>query len=415
LQGFEIMSVCIKTIVALAVCLLPIAFCGQSRYTNKVYGISFEFPVEYKLHRGELGDQYTMGYLGSIPMEFAAPGGVRVATVEVPSRLYEGTDFNAAFVTVSVNQYLTREECEQPVTNPPDSRNSLTIKIDGLEFHGSEEGDAGLGHQFGGAYYHAFSEGTCYELGEGIATSGYGSVEGLKKLDGEQVSASLDRILRSVRIEAFPEGIEIGASPSIRSFVASPLPQNSPTGSYRVSWDVNGAGADHVWLSAGCSGDLRIFEITSAVPDGSAVLCDVLRPTQSVRGSLDLEFRNLSGGEVEEMVRLFAKGREAISKSITVKLPPLPVLITVARYGVYQGSPDSTAVRLFTGHEVEISGVAFLPHQTLRIGSTALPVDSADGKTVTFALPETMPVGQYTLFIENERGRSNVVTVQVSK
>src|SRR5258708_7444639 len=126
----------------------------------------------------------------------------------------------------------------------------LTMKIDGLEFHGADEGDAGLGHQFGGTYYHSFVEGMCYELGEGISTSGYGSVDGLQQLDAEHVFAGLNRILRSVRIDAAPLDVNPVPSPSIGSFAVS-LRQNSPAGTYRVSWNAYGSDADHVWLSLG--------------------------------------------------------------------------------------------------------------------------------------------------------------------
>jgi hypothetical protein len=72
-------------------------------------------------------------------------------------------------------------------------------------------------------------------------------------------------------------------------------------------------------------------------------------------------------------------------------------------------------MQFFTGHTIKISGVAFMPHQTLWLGSTALAVENADGNTITFSVPETTPVGQYNLFVENERGRSNVVIIQIVK
>jgi hypothetical protein len=337
------MSARFKSFAALSICLLPIALSGQTSYANKVYGISFEFPKAYKLHSGGLADGYSLGYLGPIPMEFAAPGGVRLATIEVPANLYPNTDLNAAFVTVSVNEYLTRQECDSLATDRPESQKPLTIKIDSLEFRGASEGNAGLGHQFEGSYYHSFVAGTCYELGEGISTSGYGSVDCLQMVDAKQVSASLDRILQSIRIVAVPD-IKIESSPSIRSFVAAP--QNPQASTYRVSWDVTGTGTGGVWLSIGCSGDLSIFEIPFVAPEGHSLLCDVLRPAQSSHGSLDFEFRNLSGGDVQETVRIFAKSHGAVSKTLTVSLPPLPVIVSVARYGAYAGPPMGRFISL---------------------------------------------------------------------
>jgi hypothetical protein len=65
------------------------------------------------------------------------------------------------------------------------------------------------------------------------------------------------------------------------------------------------------------------------------------------------------------------------------------------------------------GHKVQIDGLAFLPHQTLWIGSTSIPVKCADTRSIDFEVPKSLPAGQYPLFIENERGRSNAVTIQV--
>jgi hypothetical protein len=42
-------------------------------------------------------------------------------------------------------------------------------------------------------------------------------------------------------------------------------------------------------------------------------------------------------------------------------------------------------------------------------------VESVDNTNITFSVPESLPEGQYALSITNERGRSNVVTVQVVK
>ena len=99
-----------------AVCLLgmPITLAAQTTYTNPQYAISLKHPSEYVMTEGELGQKnIQLGYLGSIRMEFVAPGGVRVVTFEAPKGSYPGTDFVNAFLTLSVNRYLTGEECRQ--------------------------------------------------------------------------------------------------------------------------------------------------------------------------------------------------------------------------------------------------------------------------------------------------------------
>ncbi len=205
-----------KIFAMLCICLLPITVAAQAKYFNKKYGISLQFPNAYKLKEGELGEEDTLGYLGPIPMEFVAPGGVRVVTVEIPPSSFPGTDFNTAFVTLSVNPHLTQDECKRFPDDVSGSRKPITKKISGTQFHGLEQGEGGLGHQFGGSTITRFCK-ACYELGEGIATSGYGAVDGMKKVDDRQVFAILDRILRSVRIDAAKAAVRAAASPAIWS------------------------------------------------------------------------------------------------------------------------------------------------------------------------------------------------------
>jgi hypothetical protein len=73
-----------KFSVALYVCLLPIMLSAQSTFSNKVYGISLQVPSNYKLHRGELGEDYSLGYLGQYPMFISNERGhSNVVTVHV--------------------------------------------------------------------------------------------------------------------------------------------------------------------------------------------------------------------------------------------------------------------------------------------------------------------------------------------
>jgi hypothetical protein len=174
---------------------------GQSHYTSAKYGISFNYPKAYDIKEGDLGGgDWELGYLGSIPMEFVPEGGVRVATAETPKGAYPGTDLGVAFFTVSLNEHLIREECEKFLDDVSGIRKPVTKKVSGIVFHGLEQGEAAVGHQFAATYYHGFSQGWCYELGEGIATDGYGSVEGMKKVDESKLFAILERILQSVTI-----------------------------------------------------------------------------------------------------------------------------------------------------------------------------------------------------------------------
>jgi hypothetical protein len=403
-----------KILFTFCLCLSSIMCFGQTTYTSKNYGISFIYPKVWDIKEGDLGGgDWELGYLGTIPMEFVAPGGVRVVTVKTPKDAYPGTDLGIAFFTVSLNEYLTQEECEQFPDDVSGIRKPVTKNVSGIAFHGLEQGGAAMSHQFGGTYYHGFSGGRCFELGEGVATSGYGSVDGMKKVDELKLFAILDRIVGGVTLRG--KGHAVAASPSIGSFAVTHIAETSPTGNYRVSWDVKGAVADQVWLSASCSGDLNILEITDAGVEGAFFPCDVNQVTKAATGSLDLAFRNMSGGEAKTTVRLFAAGSPPVSRTLTTSLLPLPVIINISGAGeLYaQGMPDKP-FRMAAGQVFQIIGVGLLPKETLWIGPVSIPVECAEQK-INFTSPTSLPSAEYPLFLTNERGKSDVLRIELIK
>ena len=177
-------------------------------FQDQVYGVSIDFPRNYDLHEGDLPDMDRgLGYLGEIPMEFPAEGGVRLATVEFPSGAHPGTDFVNAFVTVSVLPNTTEAACSGFRPAREKDGPSRTRVIDGIEFHVKEENTAANIHQFSGVYLHGYSEESCYEIGYGVATAGYGAVDGIRKVNSAAVQQKLETIVNSISINA-PTGKE---------------------------------------------------------------------------------------------------------------------------------------------------------------------------------------------------------------
>jgi len=172
-------------------------------FDDDVYGVSFDFPKNYDLHEGDLPDMDRgLGYLGKIPMEFSTPGGVRLATIEVPRGAHPGTDFVNAFLTVSVFPNVTAAQCAEFGSLEGDGTPWLTRKIYGIEFHGRKETAAASMHQYSGTYLHGYSEESCYEIGYGIATAGYGAMDGVKKVNNQAVLQKLEKILDTITINA---------------------------------------------------------------------------------------------------------------------------------------------------------------------------------------------------------------------
>ena len=71
-------------------------------YTDKTYGVTFEYPRRYAIETGDAAAELLLS--NPIPMNFVQPGGVALAAVELPETNFVNTDFSSAFFNVSVNK-----------------------------------------------------------------------------------------------------------------------------------------------------------------------------------------------------------------------------------------------------------------------------------------------------------------------
>ena len=186
-------------------------------YVNREYGLSFNFPRNYQLRTGlttdpaaKAGSETQLGSAtGPLLTNFVHPGGVILATVEMPSNSFPGTNFKSGFVNVSVNPSMTPEACAQFAVPALSTGTDVStpVKIKQLKFGATEfqefENNAGVAtKQADAKYYHAFNNGVCYEFALGIATDGaaQGTVEEITPVDREVVFARLEKILATVKL-----------------------------------------------------------------------------------------------------------------------------------------------------------------------------------------------------------------------
>jgi hypothetical protein len=231
-------------------------------YTDKTYGLSFQYPRRYAIETGDAAAALLLS--NPIAMNFVAPGGVALAAVELPETNYTNTDFSSAFFNVSVHQTLTADQCSQfsvpqpknlasetkpdsstaasaaeprteetatssretnseapsataipvaaaspaptanskpaPVTaSSPDSSTNSKLMLGDLELPATEAVSGEGTRQSDSKYFHLYQNGACYEFALNLTTDA--SEQGLvKHVDREQVFHRLEQILSTVKI-----------------------------------------------------------------------------------------------------------------------------------------------------------------------------------------------------------------------
>ncbi len=172
-------------------------------YVNRDYGVSFAFPRNYRLT--QLGSKPAETHAVEMQplMNFVHGGGMALAAVEMPGNSYPETNFKSAFVSLSVNPEMTPEACAQfSVPEPVSGGDGASpVKVGANEFLEVENSDAGMMKSRETKYYHAFSNGACYEFALGVGTEGGGAAE-TKPVDQKEVFGKLNRILATAKFKS---------------------------------------------------------------------------------------------------------------------------------------------------------------------------------------------------------------------
>jgi hypothetical protein len=186
---------------------------SASTYTNPAFGVSFRYPKSGSLKEGDEANLELDG-LGPVEMNFVQPGGATISALELPRKIYAGTDFNMAFFNVSLNPKLTSAECEQfafPQTGDPETGPVATskTKVGATEFQTVEGFAEEEANQADVKYYHVFQNGSCYEFALGLETVAKVTPDevkpdvklAVKPVDRNEVFRRLNWILSTVRIQ----------------------------------------------------------------------------------------------------------------------------------------------------------------------------------------------------------------------
>jgi hypothetical protein len=173
-------------------------------YSDPNSAVSFKYPRKFGLETGEKAEPQ-FAEIGPSPMNFVQPGGVTVATVNIPEDSYPGTDFKSGFFSVNVNRSLSKQECSQFAfvdTRDADGEplEADNVKVGSLDMQKTSEFSGDATKQAEAQYFHRFENGACYEFVLGLGTAGYG-MKDVKAVDRDQVFGKLEKILETVKIQ----------------------------------------------------------------------------------------------------------------------------------------------------------------------------------------------------------------------
>ena len=226
-------------------------------YTDKTYGVTFEYPRRYAIETGDAATELVMS--SPVPMNFVQPGGVALAAVELPETNFVNTDFSSAFFNVSVHKNLTADQCNEfavPQSKPeaksdtapastevakqdsspkPDAQPATTdqaksiatsdpasnskLMLGEMELRATEAVTGEGTRQSDSKYFHVYQNGACYEFALNVTTDA--SAEGLvKHVDRDKVFNRLEQILSTVKINP--------VTPEVTAEAPSPAAPQTP-------------------------------------------------------------------------------------------------------------------------------------------------------------------------------------------
>src|SRR5271156_2297066 len=183
-------------------------------YASRKYGVAWQFPRTYVLRKGANAGLDLYGH-NATASAMASPGRVTLATVIIPARVYAGTDFQMAALTVRVNAQVSQEECGKFRRASSDTGDEVELMpsletVGAIDFAEADvaapdtnvaEGD---GLATGGAtqekFYHVYENEACYEFAMRVNTGDLASARNSTRVDRDEVFDRLEEILTSVTI-----------------------------------------------------------------------------------------------------------------------------------------------------------------------------------------------------------------------
>jgi len=177
-------------------------------YASRKYGVAWQYPRNFVLRKGANAGLDLDGHYAAATAFAGDDGGVALASVIIPARLYPGTDFVKASLTARVNKRVNEEACgtfrildegEEKAQDFPAAQ--VTVGI--TEFETAEaaiDGDLDDSATTREKFFHVYENGACYEFAMSVTTGVGGEKKALGHVDADEVFERLQEILTSVTI-----------------------------------------------------------------------------------------------------------------------------------------------------------------------------------------------------------------------
>jgi hypothetical protein len=122
-------------------------------------------------------------------------------TIAIPRSAYSPeTDFEGAFFSVLEDTQVSEADCMKYALFSIPKDKQRQVEINGVLYLGGLASSAAAGHQATDRVYRVFHGGVCFELQEGLRTSGYGSNDAIsRRVDSDDVFRRLDAMMQSFR------------------------------------------------------------------------------------------------------------------------------------------------------------------------------------------------------------------------
>jgi hypothetical protein len=191
-------------------------------YSDKTYGVSFQYPRNYALETGDAANELIAS--GLVPMDFTQPGGTALAAVSLPATSFPGTDFESGLFNVSVNKNVSAEDCGTFSVPQPDPKTPADsgihanaafskLMLGELELESTEAVAAEGSKQSDAKYFHVFQNGACYEFALKVGTIGGATETATKRVDHDKVFSRLEKILATLKITAAAASEVVASAP----------------------------------------------------------------------------------------------------------------------------------------------------------------------------------------------------------